>query len=89
MEATSWTTEQAQRDMRVAYFSGAPGVFASAAVWLVAGAVALQATAAHGPARVLMNVAGIGSAKRIVQKDGSAAPLEDLRFTAAKEYERS
>ena len=34
--------------MRVAYFSGAPGVFASAAVWLVAGAVALQATAAHG-----------------------------------------
>lgn len=37
-----------------------------------------KATAAHGPARVLMNVAGIGSAKRIVQKDGSAAPLEDF-----------
>jgi NAD(P)-dependent dehydrogenase (short-subunit alcohol dehydrogenase family) len=25
-----------------------------------------------------MNIAGIGSAKRIVQKDGSAAPLEDF-----------
>ncbi len=37
-----------------------------------------QAAAAHGPARILMNIAGIGSAKRIVQKDGSAAPLEDF-----------
>jgi len=40
---------------------------------------ALSAAAeAHGPARILMNVAGIGSAKRIVGKDGSAAPLEDF-----------
>ena len=37
-----------------------------------------QAAAAHGPARILMNVAGIGSAKRVVQRDGSAAPLEDF-----------
>ena len=37
-----------------------------------------QAAAAHGPARILMNVAGIGTAKRVVQKDGSAAPLEDF-----------
>ncbi|MBV8618044.1 MAG: SDR family NAD(P)-dependent oxidoreductase [Curvibacter sp.] len=37
-----------------------------------------KAAAAHGPARILMNVAGIGSAKRVVQKDGSAAPLEDF-----------
>lgn len=36
------------------------------------------AAAAHGPARILMNIAGIGSAKRVVQKDGSAAPLEDF-----------
>jgi len=36
------------------------------------------AEAAHGPARILMNVAGIGSARRIVGKDGSAAPLEDF-----------
>ncbi len=43
----------------------------------VAAAIA-KAAAAHGPARMLMNVAGIGSAKRIVQKDGSAAPLEDF-----------
>jgi len=25
-----------------------------------------------------MNIAGIGTAKRVVQKDGSAAPLEDF-----------
>jgi NAD(P)-dependent dehydrogenase (short-subunit alcohol dehydrogenase family) len=37
-----------------------------------------QAAQAHGPARILMNIAGIGSAKRVVQKDGSAAPLEDF-----------
>jgi NAD(P)-dependent dehydrogenase (short-subunit alcohol dehydrogenase family) len=37
-----------------------------------------QAAQAHGPARILMNIAGIGSAKRIVQKDGTAAPLEDF-----------
>jgi NAD(P)-dependent dehydrogenase (short-subunit alcohol dehydrogenase family) len=34
---------------------------------------------AHGPARLLMNVAGIGTAKRIVGKDGSPAPLEDFK----------
>lgn len=37
-----------------------------------------KASAAHGPARLLMNIAGIGSAKRIVGKDGNAAPLEDF-----------
>jgi NAD(P)-dependent dehydrogenase (short-subunit alcohol dehydrogenase family) len=37
-----------------------------------------RATAAHGPARILMNIAGIGTAKRIVGKDGNAAPLEDF-----------
>jgi NAD(P)-dependent dehydrogenase (short-subunit alcohol dehydrogenase family) len=37
-----------------------------------------QAAAAHGPARILMHVAGIGSAKRILGKDGSPAPLEDF-----------
>jgi NAD(P)-dependent dehydrogenase (short-subunit alcohol dehydrogenase family) len=37
-----------------------------------------QATEAHGPARILMNIAGIGSARRVVQKDGSPAPLEDF-----------
>ncbi|MDO8374337.1 MAG: SDR family NAD(P)-dependent oxidoreductase, partial [Polaromonas sp.] len=37
-----------------------------------------KATAVHGPARILMNIAGIGSAKRVVGKDGQAAPLEDF-----------
>ena len=37
-----------------------------------------EAAAAHGPARILMQIAGIGSAKRVVGKDGSAAPLEDF-----------
>jgi NAD(P)-dependent dehydrogenase (short-subunit alcohol dehydrogenase family) len=44
----------------------------------VAAALA-AASERHGPARILMNVAGIGTAKRIVQKDGSAAPLEDFQ----------
>lgn len=43
------------------------------------GAAAIaQAAQAHGPARILMNIAGIGTAKRIVQKDGNPAPLEDF-----------
>ena len=37
-----------------------------------------QAAAAHGPARILMQIAGIGSARRVVGKDGNAAPLEDF-----------
>lgn len=37
-----------------------------------------QATAAHGPARILMQIAGIGTAKRIIARDGSPAPLEDF-----------
>jgi NAD(P)-dependent dehydrogenase (short-subunit alcohol dehydrogenase family) len=38
-----------------------------------------EAAKAHGVARILMNIAGIGSARRLVGKDGSAAPLEDFR----------
>lgn len=37
-----------------------------------------EAAAVQGPARILMSIAGIGSAKRIIAKDGSAAPLEDF-----------
>lgn len=37
-----------------------------------------HAQAAHGPARLLMNIAGIGTAKRVVSKDGKAAPLDDF-----------
>ena len=36
------------------------------------------AQAAHGTARIVMNIAGIGSAKRVVGKDGNPAPLEDF-----------
>jgi NAD(P)-dependent dehydrogenase (short-subunit alcohol dehydrogenase family) len=34
--------------------------------------------AAHGVPRIVMNIAGIGKAKRIIGKDGSPAPLEDF-----------
>ncbi len=45
-------------------------------------AVALDAAAAaHGPARLLMNIAGVGGAKRVIQRDGSPAPLEDFERT--------
>jgi NAD(P)-dependent dehydrogenase (short-subunit alcohol dehydrogenase family) len=41
---------------------------------------ALQAASeAHGPARILMNIAGIGTAKRLIAKDGTPMPLEDFR----------
>jgi NAD(P)-dependent dehydrogenase (short-subunit alcohol dehydrogenase family) len=41
---------------------------------------ALQAaSAAHGDARILMNIAGIGTAKRLIGKDGSPMPLEDFK----------
>lgn len=34
---------------------------------------------AHGPARILVNAAGIGGAKRLVAKDGAPMPLEDFK----------
>ena len=34
---------------------------------------------AHGVARILMNIAGIGTAKRVIGKDGTPMPLEDFR----------
>jgi NAD(P)-dependent dehydrogenase (short-subunit alcohol dehydrogenase family) len=36
------------------------------------------AEAAHGPARIVMNIAGIGTAKRVIGRDGMPAPLEDF-----------
>ena len=37
-----------------------------------------QAAAAHGAARLLMSIAGIGAAKRVIARDGTPAPLEDF-----------
>ena len=37
-----------------------------------------EAAVAHGPARILMQIAGIGTAKRVIGKDGSPAPLEEF-----------
>jgi len=43
---------------------------------------ALEAAAtAHGPARVLMNIAGVGGARRVIQRDGTPAPLADFERT--------
>ncbi len=40
---------------------------------------AIEAAAArHGPARALVNCAGIGGARRMVGRDGAAMPLEDF-----------
>jgi NAD(P)-dependent dehydrogenase (short-subunit alcohol dehydrogenase family) len=33
---------------------------------------------AFGPARIVMNIAGIGTAKRIIDRQGAPAPLEDF-----------
>jgi len=37
-----------------------------------------SADSAHGPARIVMNIAGIGTAKRVIGKDGQPAPLEEF-----------
>ncbi|MGA1317081.1 MAG: SDR family NAD(P)-dependent oxidoreductase, partial [Rubrivivax sp.] len=42
------------------------------------GAALDAAQAAHGPARIVMNIAGIGTARRVIGKDGNPAPLEDF-----------
>ena len=36
------------------------------------------AEAAHGTPRMVMNIAGIGSAKRVIARDGSPAPMADF-----------
>jgi NAD(P)-dependent dehydrogenase (short-subunit alcohol dehydrogenase family) len=36
------------------------------------------AQAAHGAPRIVMNIAGIGGAKRVLGKDGTPTPLEDF-----------
>jgi NAD(P)-dependent dehydrogenase (short-subunit alcohol dehydrogenase family) len=36
------------------------------------------AATAQGESRIVMNIAGIGSAKRVIAKDGTPAPLEDF-----------
>ena len=41
-------------------------------------AAVAKAEAAHGPARILVNCAGIGSPVRIVGKDGAPTPLGDF-----------
>jgi NAD(P)-dependent dehydrogenase (short-subunit alcohol dehydrogenase family) len=42
------------------------------------GAALDAAEAAHGTARIVINIAGIGTAKRVIGKDGTPAPLEDF-----------
>jgi NAD(P)-dependent dehydrogenase (short-subunit alcohol dehydrogenase family) len=37
------------------------------------------ARAAHGPARIVMNIAGIGGAKRLVGRDGKASSFEEFK----------
>lgn len=46
-DSTSSTVAETQREMRAAYYSGAPGVLTSGLVWLTAAAVAMQMGAAH------------------------------------------
>ncbi|MCC6072143.1 DUF7010 family protein [Massilia sp. GCM10020059] len=47
LSATPITIADAQLDMRTAYYGGAPGVLCSGLVWLAAGMVALQLSAAQ------------------------------------------
>jgi NAD(P)-dependent dehydrogenase (short-subunit alcohol dehydrogenase family) len=63
---------------RVATEIGGLGLLADITDTTSLSAALAAAEAAHGTARIVMNIAGIGSAKRVVQKDGSPAPLEDF-----------
>jgi NAD(P)-dependent dehydrogenase (short-subunit alcohol dehydrogenase family) len=86
--------ELARRGAKVAILDRNGGGAAALAAEIGAGAIGIEcditspdsvaqalaaAREAHGPARLLMNIAGIGTARRIVGKDGAAAPLEDFR----------
>jgi NAD(P)-dependent dehydrogenase (short-subunit alcohol dehydrogenase family) len=42
------------------------------------GAALDAAQAAHGVARIVMNIAGIGGARRVIGKDGQPAPLDEF-----------
>ncbi|MBZ2207277.1 DUF7010 family protein [Massilia soli] len=67
LSITPTTIADAQLDMRIAYYDGAPGIVCSGLVWLIAGMVALNLSAKHAvwtlliggmfihPAAVLLN----------------------------------
>ena len=63
---------------RVAGEIGGLGLTADIADGASLAAALDAAEAAHGPARIVMNIAGIGTARRVIGKDGSPAPLEDF-----------
>ena len=63
---------------RVAGEIGGLGLTADIADGTSLAAALDAAEAAHGPARIVMNIAGIGTARRVIGKDGSPAPLEDF-----------
>ena len=67
LSITPTTIADAQLDMRIAYYDGAPGILCSGIVWLLAGVVALKLSAQHAvwtlliggmfihPAAILLN----------------------------------
>ena len=58
MNSGSTSVAEAQRDMRAGYYGGAPGMLASALVWLVAGGIAVTGTPAQ--AILALFVGGMG-----------------------------
>ena len=58
MNSDSTSVAEAQRDMRAAYYGGAPGMLVSALVWFAAGGVAVTSTPAR--AIVALFVGGMG-----------------------------
>ncbi len=63
---------------RVAGETGGLGLVADITDTASLAAALDRAESLHGTARIVMNIAGIGTAKRVVQKDGSPAPLEEF-----------
>lgn len=54
MTPVTTTIADAQRNMRFAYFGGAPGLLASALAWLAAGTVAVTSSAPHAALALLV-----------------------------------
>lgn len=86
-DSNSMTFADAQEDMRASYFSGAPGILTSAAVWFTAGIVALQMSPEQALWTLFIGAAFIhpvsGVLARLLGRSGKHAkgnPLATLAF---------
>ena len=71
----------AERAQQVASAIGGLALTADVADATAVQAAVERATQAHGAPRIVMHMAGVGGARRVVGRDGAAEPLEDFERT--------